>query len=427
MAIGGAGIGPLALFAKEAGYDVSGSDQQESNMLSYLKQKGITNIFIASDKDVDIVEKFNHQNPINWVVYSSAVLLENPNSKILNFFANNHIKTTKRDVFVNHIIKDKNLQLIAIGGTHGKTTTTAMLIWLFKTFKMDVNHLLPAQVDFADMAEYHPKSPYLIYEADEFDRNFLNFNPKYSLISGVAWDHHEIYKTQDEYQEAFREFINQSQETFIFKNDYDFLKTNNKHISVLDKDDKSLELIKLKGLYNRQDALLASTVFHKLTGHKMEAVLAKVSLFPGLYRRMEKITKNLYSDYAHTPEKIRAALNVAREMAEGKNQKIIVIYEPLTNRRQHYIKEQYLNTFQDADYIYWIDSYLAREDPNQAILKPGDLIAYLSNPKMAQVASMNQQLKDNIKKQLELNNMVIALSGGGGHSLDEWLRANFKA
>ena len=426
MAIGGAGIGPLALFAKEAGLEVSGSDKQDSNTLKYLKEKGITNIFIAKDDEVDIIKDFNTKNPIDWVVYSSAVLLENPNSKTLNYFKTKGVKTSKRDDFINYLIKDKNLQMLAIAGTHGKTTTTAMLVWLFKAFKLDINHLLPAKVNFADMAEYSPKSPYLVYEADEFDRNFLNFYPKYSLISGVAYDHHEIYKTIEEYKSAFRQFIDQTQQTFIYSYDYHFLNLSSLNLNVLEDDDKLLDRIKLKGLYNRKDALLVSKLFEKLTNFNIEEILDKVSLFPGLYRRMEEIRPNLYTDYAHTPEKIKAALNTAKEMVQDSNQKIIVVYEPLTNRRQHYIKDQYFDTFKDADHIYWVDSYLAREDPNQHVLSPRELISYLASPATAEEAHMNQSLKDEIQKQIDAGNLVVALSGGGGNSLDEWIRANFK-
>ncbi len=146
---------------------------------------------------------------------------------------------------------------------------------------------------------------------------------------------------------------------------------------------------------------------------------------------MEKITTNLYSDYAHTPEKIKAALNVTEELSKElvkyhqNSGKIIIIYEPLTNRRQHYIKEQYKNLFNNVDQLYWVPSYLAREDPAQTILKPQDLIKYLSKPNQAQCQNLDNQLKNKIQQHLKNQDLVIALSGGGGDSLDEWLRKNF--
>jgi UDP-N-acetylmuramate-alanine ligase len=146
--------------------------------------------------------------------------------------------------------------------------------------------------------------------------------------------------------------------------------------------------------------------------------------FPGVQRRMEPIRDNLYTDYAHTPEKITAAMNVALEIADGKN--VIVIYEPLTNRRQHYMKDSYQDCFKGAAKVYWLPSYLAREDPEQPILTPEELIARLKDPGLAGPAAMDKKLSDTIREHLKAGDMVVAMTGGGGQSLDEWLRKEFK-
>ena len=140
---------------------------------------------------------------------------------------------------------------------------------------------------------------------------------------------------------------------------------------------------------------------------------------------MEEITTNLYSDYAHTPEKIKGAMSIAKEIANENNQKLVVVYEPLTNRRQHFMKEQYKDSFEGVDKLYWVPSYLAREDPNQEILTPEELIKHLNNPEIAEPRQLNHRLLMDIKQCLEDNNLVVCLSGGGGKSLDEWLRDNF--
>jgi UDP-N-acetylmuramate--alanine ligase len=150
--IGGAGIGPLAQIAKQAGYTVSGSDKQDSQYISYLKKHGITDIHIGqSDKAIATV---HDKNPIDWFVYSSSVTIENPNAPELVFCREQSIKTSKRDELLNQILSDKNLKLIAIAGTHGKTTTTAMTTWLLKQLGEPVSYLLPAKTSFADMGEY---------------------------------------------------------------------------------------------------------------------------------------------------------------------------------------------------------------------------------------------------------------------------------
>lgn len=418
-AIGGSGIGPLALIAHKAGFEVSGSDKQDSRSIDYLKKQGITDIHIG--QSADQIRQVHETSPIDWLVYSSAVSSENPE---LLFCNQNGIKTSKRDEFLNYLITKKNLKLIAIGGTHGKSTTTAMVIWLFKQFNIPLSYSLGAKISFGDSGVYDDNSQYFVYEADEFDRNFLNFNPYYSIITGISWDHHEIFKTRDEYKQAFRQFLDQSQKTILLPEDASYLgigqspKINIVNNEVTDK-------IKLLGHYNRLDALLASKAFNEITANDYLDILAKINKFPGLERRMEEITSNLYSDYAHTPEKIKAAMNVAIETAKLKNQQIYVIYEPLTNRRQHYIKDEYNDSFDGATHVYWIPSYLAREDPSQSVMTPTELISHLADPSIASEASMDQSLAKIIKKHLDEGAMIVALNGGGGGGLDEWLRLNF--
>src|SRR5690606_22286752 len=128
------------------------------------------------------------------------------------------------------------------------------------------------------------------------------------------------------------------------------------------------------------------------------------------------------SDYAHTPEKIRGAMSVALEMAEDKGQDVVVVYEPLTNRRQHYMLGYYRDCFSGASKVYWIPSYLAREDPNQRIIPPEELISHLDEPSIAEPMERDDKLKATIQKHLDAGDMVVCMAGGGGNSLDEWVR-----
>jgi len=139
----------------------------------------------------------------------------------------------------------------------------------------------------------------------------------------------------------------------------------------------------------------------------------------------EKITTNLYTDYAHTPEKIKGAMSVAMEMAAETGQRLVVVYEPLTNRRQHFMIDDYKDCFEGASQIYWIPSYLAREDLSQRILSPSELITHLSNSNIATAAERDEQLEQAIRAHLNSDDMVVAMNGGGGGSLDEWLREKF--
>lgn len=423
-AIGGAGIGPLAMVAKQAGYKVSGSDKQDSQYIEYLKKYGITDIHIGQTKEQ--IEKVHMNNPIDWFVYSSAVEIENNKHPELEFVKNNSIKYSKRDELLNKILNDKKQKLIAIAGTHGKTTTTAMAVWLFKELNIPISYILPAKTSYAEMGHFDTKSEYFIYECDEFDRNFLAYEPNLSLITGVSWDHHEIFPTREDYQEAFKEFISQSKWTYLWQEDYDYLNISKVNkMTVLESDHPHINDIKISGLYNRLDAWLVIQGVHEITKKPIKELLLLMNKFPGLQRRMEKIATNLYSDYAHTPEKIKGGLSAALEIAAENNQKVIVIYEPLTNRRQHYMLDDYKDCFNGAEKVYWIPSYLAREDPDQTILTPSELISHLSDPSIAEAMERDDKLKQTITNHINKGDMVVAMAGGGGNSLDEWLRKEF--
>lgn len=457
--IGGTAIGPLALIAKQAGFKVSGSDKQDSQYIDYLRKHGILDIHIGQSRDE--IAHVHEAEPIDWYVYSSAVAIENPNAPELRYCREQNIKTSKRDELLNYIISDKGLKLIAIAGTHGKTTTTAMMVWAFKQLTIPVSYSVGAKIPFGDMGHYDPKSEYFVLECDEFDRNFLAFEPFISIITGVSWDHHEIFPTREDYQQAFKEFIAQSQWLEIWDADRRYLElADNDHHAVLDSSDPAIEMLKIAGRYNRLDAWLVIKAVHQLSKQPLDKIINIMNSFPGLQRRMEEIAPGLYSDYAHTPEKIRGAMSVALEMCERldlaqkavaassvqithhrvkgqtshnsdeeeskrKCKNLVVVYEPLTNRRQHYMIDDYKDCFSGADKVYWLPSYLAREDPNQRIITPEEMISHLADPSIAEPRQRDDKLENIIKTHLKNSDMVVCMAGGGGDSLDEWIRARF--
>lgn len=420
--IGGTAIGPLALIAKQAGHTVSGSDSQPSQYIDYLRKQGVLDIHIGQDRES--IAHIHEENPIDWYVRSSAIPNDSPE---FLYAQEQKIKTSKRDELLNQILNDTGLKLIAIAGTHGKTTTTAMVIWLFKKLGLPISYSVGAKIGFGDMGHYERGSEYFVYECDEFDRNFLSFRPHLSLITGVSWDHHEIFPTREDYQLAFQEFIEQSNHTVLWREDFDYLGLeHHDRLTILEGSADESELAFLPGFYNRLDAWLAANGLAHLTGKTTSEIAVLIEGFPGLQRRMEEIAPNLYSDYAHTPDKIRGAMSVALEIAETKGQELVVVYEPLTNRRQHYMMHDYQDCFAGVKKVYWLPSYLAREDPDQRIIPPEELISYLADPAVAEARERDESLRKTIQDHLDKGDMVVAMAGGGGNSLDEWIRHEFK-
>jgi len=422
--IGGTAIGPLALIAKQAGYSVSGSDAADSQYISYLRSKGIDDISIGQSRDH--IASAHASHPIDWLVYSSALPKTDPDHPELVFCRENGIKATRRDDLLIRIIKDKNLKLVAIAGTHGKTTTTAMAVWVFKQLGLPISYSVGAKLSFGEMGQYQEGSSHFVYEADEFDRNFLSFHPEISLITGIDWDHPDIYPTRESYDDAFREFIGQSRRTFIWKNDAERLALKaSDEISVLDQEAPGIDnQIKLAGRVNRLDALLVAQGLADELSQPADKLLDLLSNFPGVSRRFEKLAPNLYTDYAHTPPKIRGALQLAHEVA-GNN--VVVVYEGLHNTRQHFIKEELADLFNDVKQLYVVPSYLAREDKNLELLTPDKLVNMLSNSakQKAHASQLDDVLKQSIREHLDNGDLVLCLSAGGAGSLDEWLRKEF--
>jgi UDP-N-acetylmuramate-alanine ligase len=200
--------------------------------------------------------------------------------------------------------------------------------------------------------------------------------------------------------------------------------SSSESLSVIDDHDPKIELVRLPGLVNRKNGLLAATA-HSLTNASQPDSLEQVNKFPGVSRRFEMITDNLYTDYAHTPPKIRGALQLAHELA-GEN--VVVVYEGLHNTRQHFIKDELGSLFDEIKQLYIVPSYLAREDKNLVLLTPDKILDLLSNSarEHASSAQLNSELAENIKQHISSGDLVLCLSAGGAGSLDEWLRKTLK-
>lgn len=424
--IGGTGLGPLALIAHEAGFKVSGSDKQHSQYIDYLIEHGVTDIHIG--QTTEEIERVHTTQPIDWFVYSSAVAIEHPDAPELVFCRENEIRMSKRDELLSFILEEKNLKMIGIAGTHGKTTTTAMAIWLCSRLGIPISYSLGGKISFGDMGHYEPGSEYFIYEADEYDYNFLAFHPHLSIITGVDWDHPDIYPTRELYQDAYKRFINQSEFTILWSDDkYTLQLAPAEDLLILNKDNPEIDkLVHLPGDVNRQDAWQVGKALEHLTDLPLDTLLSHLNQFPGVSRRFEQLVPHLYTDYAHTPPKIRGTIDTAEEVAKGP---VIVVYEGLHNTRQHFIKDDLLHLFDGVKQLYIVPSYLAREDQNLHLLTPADLKSFLSPEAQNKTtpSTLDTELKEAISQHLLKGDTVVLISAGGGGSLDEWARHHFSA
>lgn len=410
--VGGVGIGPLALLALDAGYSVSGSDLHHSAMVPYLEERGAK---ISIGQDGSNIAAQHNSSPIDWFVYSSAL----PDNHPELVFAKTHgIKISKRSEFINHIVSEKKLRLIAVSGTHGKTTTTGMLIWIFKQLGIPISYSIGTSISFGPPAQYQVDSEYFIYECDEFDRNFLDFKPSFSFIPSLGFDHPDTYSTVDDYNHAFSEFINQSQVTFMWQASATQLNMSlSSSKIILSPSDPGKNTVTLPGEIMRQNGWLAIQGIRYILGMDPSKTLAHVNSFPGTGRRFEELSDNLYTDYAHHPVEIKATIAMAKEF----NKNIIVVYQPHQNIRQHEILNNggYKDTFSEATKVYWLPTFLSREYQNIPEIAQDKLINTLDNPDVAEISELNDSLFKKIEEHRGQGDLVVAMSAG---DLDSWLK-----
>ena len=394
--ISGTGMGPLALMAKQAGHTVFGSDRSAGPIVPELEKENIE--FEIGSQDGSFLEKHD----VDWFVYTSALPEDHPELKMAR---EKGLKCTKRDEFIDFLVKELDLKMVAVAGTHGKTTTTSMIIWACKELGIPAAYLVGTTLGFAESGKYEKGDKFFIYEADEYDRNFLKFHPWLSCITFVSYDHPDIYKTEEEYKEAFKQFESQSEKII--------------------RGGEARTMIKLAGKARREDATTAMKAIKEMGQASdvlktEEQIINALNKFPGVGRRFERIADGVYTDYAHHPEEIEATIEIANEESERLGKKgVVVIYEPHQNTRQHEVKDGYKNVFEKAKKVFWLPTYLTREDTSLAVLTPEDFIKDLVDPGIAEAAEPNEDLEKRLKNLVKDGYLILLMTAGPA---DSWLR-----
>lgn len=407
--LGGVGIGPLTEIAHDAGHTVMGSDQSETLVTNELRSRGIP---LAIDQSGVFLRECHEKTPLDWFVYTAALPADHPEIRIAKELG---IQVGKRDEFLAEFIKTHHLKLIAISGTHGKTTTTGMAVWALKQLGIPVSYSVGSTLTFGPSGAYEAGSEYFVYECDEYDRNLLHFSPHLSLLTSIDYDHPDTYPTENEYQQTFRQYITQSNQTVAWKTDLEYINQPlNDSIWALTSSETAT--IHLAGEHNRRNATLVLKGLEYLGLGKAEQTTAILETFPGTDRRFEKLAPNLYSDYGHHPEEIAATMQLAHEVSDA----IVLVYQPHQNWRQHFIRDQYTTQFELAEKVYWLPTYLTRENPDQPTLTPQDLTANITNKSAITYTELNDELWAAIQSHLSEGKLVLCMGAG---TIDGWVRA----
>jgi len=255
----------------------------------------------------------------------------------------------------------RDFKVIAIAGTHGKTTTSALTVWvLYKALGYLPNFIIGDNILGINKSwNYNEESEYLVIEACEYKRQFLDRAPApyISVITNIEIDHTDYYKNQDDYNSAFSEFLSNTVGTIIIdrngSNVEDVLKNVKGNAKIMDcaefREECSCVEANLIGDYNKENILRALCV-GKVLGFNVD-----MKDFPGVASRMEYLgkTKNgmpLYMDYAHNPKKIKSCLEGVKSCFPEK--KILLVWQPHSYERTYTFKDQFAESISDLDTLY---------------------------------------------------------------------------
>lgn len=357
IGIGGIGISALAKFAKSRGMEVSGVNDEDSPVtLDPLREIGINVELKVELTRQDLVSKFAN---IDLFVFSDA--WPNRGPEIIEA-----AQSTGKPV-INYAkalgIFSQGYKTIAISGTHGKTTTTAMVADILIDAGLDPTVVVGSFVKKfgSNFRAGHPSTSsgqvvnYLVVEADEYNRHMIELHPYIGAITNIEVDHLDCYKDLDDIKKAFDQYLSQSENKVV---DYE---------KYLEKVPKLLVL----GEHNRKNASLALAVAGILDIPE-EVSRKSLENFQGTWRRLEKrgMTDGgtiIYDDYAHHPTEVRASIEGLREIYPSGVKKITIVFQPHLYSRTKALFDDFAKCFKGADKIVLLPIYFAREKPDESI------------------------------------------------------------
>ncbi len=354
IGIGGIGVSALARMMLLEGKKVSGSDATLSEITNNLVHAGAK---IHEGHDVAHVPRGCHV-----VVYSPAVRGNNPE---LLAARERGIPTYSYPEMLGHISVGK--KTVAVSGSHGKTTTTAMLAEIFLRAKKNPTVVVGSMLGKQKSNFIAGKGEWFIAEACEYQRSFLHLSPHILVITNIDNDHLDYYGTLRNVQKAFNELARKvPKDGFIVCNPKD-KKVKPALIGVraqiIDYTKEQVPKLPLPGEHNRMNAKAARATARvaEISGIVADSALEK---FHGTWRRLEYKGKMkngtlVYDDYAHHPTEIRATLAALR--GEYPKKRIIVAFQPHLYSRTRSLLEDFAKSFADADLVVLADIYAARE------------------------------------------------------------------
>lgn len=415
MGVGGAGCSAAFAIAKSQGWQLSGCDLEKNS--PYLDRN--LRKFVLLGHSVD------HLVGVDAVVYSPAVTSFDPQNPELETARKKGLEVLPWDKFVaSYLLKNKFV--IAIAGTHGKGTVTAMVGVLLERGGLDPTCLVGAVA--ADWGQNWRlgKSKYFVIEADEYSEKFLNFSANIAAITNIEFDHPEYFRDFEDMKSAFKKFVGKlpNDSVLVVGPGVELANKNGKTVRV----NKGLDLnLKMVGEFNRVNAAIAAAVAKELgidTGLINESLIN----FKGLARRFEFKGEEkgilVFDDYAHHPTAIEKTLQAAREKFPDK--KIWVVFQPHLFTRTKALFDDFVRVFSasPASQIVLVDIFAAREK-DQLNISSADLARAAKSDKVKYIPSL-EEAATYLVKELSVGDIVVTMGAGDIYKLPDRLLEKLK-
>jgi len=429
VGIGGIGVSALARYYLKKGHEVSGSD---------LVSSEITRAFEESRAKI-FIGKHSAQNlpkAADLLIYSPAVPLSNPELKAAKKLG---IKCQSYPEALGELTK-KHFT-IAVSGTHGKSTTTAMIGLLLEKAGLDPTVIVGTKLKEWDNSNCRVgDSKYLVIEADEWQASFLNYWPKLIVLTNIEREHLDYFKDLNHILETFREYINHLPEDGVLvanKDDKNILHItrNIKHVAFYSLKQKETQkirkILKIPGEHNVSNALAALVVARTLKIPDKVSFEA-LSEYKGSWRRFDifKILSpkpyTLINDYAHHPTEIKVTLKAARQ--KFPKNKIWCIFQPHQYQRTHYLFDDFVKAFKTAlrpaQGKPLIDKLIITDIYDVAGREKGEIREKISSEKLVKAINKEKavylpkdKIIDHIKDGIKGEEIVILMGAGDIYKL----------
>lgn len=410
IGIGGIGMSALARFFLREKKQVNGSDRAASQITEALETEGV--LFFPQQVASNIT------SDIDMVVYTEAMSEEHEEMK-----AARALGVPMMNYFEALGLVANPYYLIAVAGTHGKTTTTAMLTDVLEEAGFDPTAVIGSLRAKTGSNFRGGKSQYAVVEACEYRRDFLHLKPDVLVITNIEFEHVDYYKDLADVQDAFHTLaISVPEDGFII---IDTAHPNSgavlEGVSATVVDYRAfidlLLPLRQPGMHNRLNAAAAAAVASALK-IKPEVVATALEYFAGTWRRFEykgdfvtDIAKvPVYDDYAHHPTEIAASIAGVRELYPHK--KLTVVFQSHTYSRSHELFDDFIAALSKADQVFMLPIYAAREENASGVTSEKFMAALIKSGTKAECFLTHGALAEAVKKNASIDEVVVVMGAG---------------